>query len=103
MKKKGEQVGCCCSLHTWRLLKATGTGVLSSSARAAVAQGLPEDALGSASAATISARTEMNIPDTLVNCSQKSVRGRGKRRGRWGCLFLLLQWKAGDWELLKCL
>lgn len=87
MKKKGEQVGCCCSLHTYRLLKATGTGVWSSSARAAVVQGLPEDALGSASAARISARMEMNIPDTLVNCSEKPVCGWGKRRGAVGLPF----------------
>lgn len=41
----------------------------------------PGGALGSVSAARISARMEVNIHDTLVNCSKNLVGGRGKKRG----------------------
>lgn len=68
-------------------LKVTGTGVWSSSAIAGVGQWLHEDALGNLSAARISARMEMNIRYTLVNCSKKLVGGRGKRRGEVGLPF----------------
>lgn len=65
-------------------------------------QWLHEGALGSLSAARISARAQMNICATLVNCSKTLVGGRGKRR-EMGLPFspALIQWKADDWELLK--
>lgn len=62
-------------------------GIWSLSATAGVVQWLHEDTLGNLSAARISARMEMNIHDTLVNCSKKLVGGRGKRRGEVGLPF----------------
>lgn len=59
----------------------------------------PGGALGSVSAARISARMEVNIHDTLVNCSKNLVGGRGKKRGWWGCLFLLCSHTVGSWWL----
>lgn len=40
----------------------------------------PGVALGSLGAARISARMEVNVHDTLGNCSKNLVGGRGKRR-----------------------
>lgn len=80
-------MGCGCSLRMCCPLKVTEMGVWSSSATAGVVQWLHEDALGTLNAARISARMEMNIHDTLANCSKKLVGGRGKRRGEVGLPF----------------